>query len=127
MTQARTYVRPMAGWWRRNPYFVMYMIREASAPMFYLYALWLLAGLVGLARGEGAYNAWRAANGHPLSILLHAVLVVFALYHTWTWFSVLPKTTPDIDVKPQLLVSAGVGAAAVCCAALLAFAWWATR
>ena len=127
MSQVRTYTRPMAGWWRKNPYFVKYMIREASAPLFYAYALWLLAGLVALARGEAAYNAWRAASSHPLSILLHAVVVVFAIYHTWTWFRVLPKTTPDIDVQPRVLVAAGVTAAAVCCAALFAFAWWSTR
>ena len=72
MSQVRTYMRPMAGWWRKNPYFVRYMIREASAPLFYAYALWLLMGLVALARGEAAYNAWRAASSHPLSILLHA-------------------------------------------------------
>ena len=125
MSQVRTYMRPMAGWWRRNPYFVKYMIREASAPLFYAYALWLLVGLVALARGEVAYNAWRAASSHPLSILLHTVVFVFAIYHTW--FSVLPKTTPDIDVQPRVLVAAGIVAAALCCAALFAFVWWATR
>jgi hypothetical protein len=39
----------------------------------------------------------------------------------------LPKTTPDIDVEPRALVAAGIGAAAIACAALFAFAWWATR
>ena len=127
MSEVRTFVRPMTGWWRKNPYFIKYMIREASAPLFYAYALWLLAGLVALARGEAAYQVWRAAASHPLSILLHAIVVVFAVYHTWTWFSVLPKTTPDIDVEPRLLVAAGVITAAACCAALYAFAWWTTR
>ena len=27
----RPYVRPMAGWWRRNPFFVEYMIHEGTA------------------------------------------------------------------------------------------------
>ena len=127
MSEVRTFVRPMTGWWRKNPYFIKYMIREASAPLFYGYALWLLVGLVALARGEAAYEVWRAAASHPLSILIHAIVVAFAVYHTWTWFSVLPKTTPDIDVEPRLLVAAGVIAAAACCAALYAFAWWTTR
>ena len=127
MSSVRSYTRPMAGWWRKNPYFVRYMIREASAPLFYAYALWLLAGIVALARGRSAYDAWWTVATHPLTILLNLVLLAFAVYHTWTWFSVLPKTTPDIDVPPPVLVAAGLVAAVALCAALFAFAWWATR
>jgi fumarate reductase subunit C len=25
------YLRPMRGWWRRDPFFVRYMVREATA------------------------------------------------------------------------------------------------
>ena len=127
MSSVKTYVRPMAGWWLKNPFFVRYMIREASAPLFYLYALWLLAGIVALAMGPSSYAAWWSVAKNPLVILLNLVVLVFAVYHTWTWFSVLPKTTPDIDVAPGTLTSAGVIAAIVVCAALFAFAWGATR
>jgi fumarate reductase subunit C len=127
MSSVKSYTRPMAGWWRKNPYFVRYMIREASAPLFYAYALWLLAGIVALARERAAYDAWRTVATHPLAILLNLVLLVFAVYHTWTWFSVLPKTTPDTDVEPRVLIAAGIGAAVTVCVALFAFAWWATR
>ena len=44
MAQVRTYVRPMAGWWRRNPYFVRYMIREGSSVFLAIYTL-ILVGL----------------------------------------------------------------------------------
>ena len=27
----KTYTRPMAGWWRRNPYYGWYKLREASS------------------------------------------------------------------------------------------------
>jgi fumarate reductase subunit C len=127
MSSVKSYTRPMAGWWRKNPYFVRYMIREASAPLFYAYALWLLAGLVALARGSTAYSAWWAVATHPLAILLNLVLLASAIYHTWTWFSVLPKTTPDIDIPPPLLVGAGLAAAVILCMALFGFVWWATR
>jgi len=127
MSSTRTYVRPMAGWWRKNPFFVRYMIREASAPLFYAYALWLLCGIVALARGPATYASWWSYATHPLAILLNLVLLVFAVYHTWTWFSVLPKTTPDIDVPPRLLIGAGIAAAAIASAVLFCFVWWATR
>jgi fumarate reductase subunit C len=127
MSSVRSYTRPMTGWWRKNPFFVRYMIREASAPLFYLYALWLLAGIVALARGRTAYDAWWTLATHPLAILLNVILLVCAVYHTWTWFSVLPKTTPDIDVEPRVLTAVGIGAAVALCAALFALTWWATR
>ena len=31
MAARRTYVRPMQGWWTKNPYFMKYMAREATA------------------------------------------------------------------------------------------------
>ena len=31
MNQRRPYVRPMTGWWKKNPYFVEYMVHEGSA------------------------------------------------------------------------------------------------
>jgi fumarate reductase subunit C len=123
----KTYMRPMTGWWRKNPFFVRYMIREASAPLFYLYALWLLAGIVALATGQSAYAGWWAVAKHPLMILANLVVLVFAVYHTWTWFSVLPKTTPDLDVAPTTLITGGVVAAVVACGALFAFVWGVTR
>jgi len=127
MSSVKTYVRPMAGWWRRNPFFVRYMIREASAPLFYLYALWLVAGIVALSLGPSIYAAWWTVAQHLLMIVLNLVILVFAVYHTWTWFSVLPKTTPDIDVAPGTLIGAGIVAAIVACLALFAFAWGVTR
>ena len=31
MSRRRPYVRSMDGWWRRNPYFVRYMLREGTS------------------------------------------------------------------------------------------------
>ena len=39
MSARRPYVRPMAGWWRRNPWFVEYMLHEATALAVAAYAL----------------------------------------------------------------------------------------
>jgi len=117
----------MAGWWRKDPYFVRYMIREGSAVFLSLYAFMLLAGIICLARGEAAYNAWRAVLAHPLSIALHAIVLAFVAYHAWTWFKVMPKTTPDLPVPQKLIVAGGLTASAVLSLALFGFAWWATR
>jgi len=127
MSRTKTYARPMIGWWRRNPYFVRYMIREASAPMFYVYALWLLTGLIALSRGREAYGHWSTLAANPWVIGLNVIVLVFAVYHTWTWFGVLPKTMPDIDMPARAQSAAGLIAAVITCLALLGFAWVATR
>ncbi len=119
--------RPTAGWWRRNPYFMRYMLREASALFLTAYALLLLAGLACLQRGEAAYNAWRALLGTHWSIGLHGLALVFVAYHALTWFQVMPKTAPRLPVPPQLITLAGLALSVLLSLALLAVLWRATR
>lgn len=121
----RTYVRPMAGWWRRHPHFRRYMLREASALFLVAYALVLLVGLVRLAQGEAAFEAWRAALGAPLSILWHVLALAMVAYHGLTWFAVMPKTVPRLPVKPAWITGAGIALSVVLSATVLAAIRWA--
>jgi fumarate reductase subunit C len=100
---AKTYVRPMTGWWKHNPYFVRYMIREGSAVFITLYALILLVGLLCLSIGPAAYNAWLSAMTSPLLILFHLAAFVMVCYHSYTWFKVMPKTMPDLPIDPGMV------------------------
>lgn len=94
----KTYTRPMAGWWRRNPFYLWYMLREASCVFITLYALVLLWGLARLAQGRAAYEAWLASLSSPGAILFHAVALALVLYHAWTWFKVMPRTMPFVRI-----------------------------
>jgi fumarate reductase subunit C len=123
----KTCVRPMAGWWRRNPYFGRYMLREASALALTAYALVLLAGLASLARGEAAFEAWRAMLATPLSIGLHALALPLLAYHSLTWFQVMPKTAPRLPVAPGLITAGGLAASAVLSLLILTLIGWAGR
>jgi fumarate reductase subunit C len=51
----------MRGWWRRNPFFIRYMVREATAVAVAAYAIVLTTGVVRLAQGEAAWNGWLEA------------------------------------------------------------------
>ena len=115
------YVRPMRGWWRRNPYFLRYMLREASALFLIGYTLTLLFGLFRLSQGTAAFEAWRAGLAAPWAIALHAVALGFVAYHSWTWFQVMPKTMPPLPL-PARVVTAG-GIAATLLLSLLILAW----
>ncbi len=123
---SRPYVRPMRGWWMRDSFFVVYMAREATAVFVAAYALVLLVGLVRLSQGEAAWNGWLEALRSPFSLLFHLAVLATFVYHTWSWFRIMPKTMPLIFVggrrlAPALITGIGLLAAIVACAAVLAF------
>ena len=126
----RAYLRPMQGWWRRDPFFLRYMVREATALGVLIYALVLTVGLVRLAQGEAAWNGWLAALRTPGSLLLHVALLVAMVVHARSWFEIMPKTLPMIFVGGRRLAArtitlAGWAAALLASALLFALAlWW---
>ncbi len=92
----RPYVRPMEGWWRKNSFFVEYMIHEGTAFFVAAYAAVLLYSLIQLGQGEAAWNAWVLCLKSPMAIVFHIACLVALAYHTWTWFHIMPRTLPPI-------------------------------
>ena len=129
MDATRRYVRPMRGWWRRNPYYRAYIVREMSALFVALYALVLLTGLFRLSQGRAAYDGWRASLATPWAVAFHVVAFAFIAYHAWTWFAVMPKTLPFVRVggrrvDDRTIITAGAVAAVCAELALFALVWW---
>ena len=124
MSNRRPCVRPMDGWWKRDPYFVKYMAREATALLVAAYAVVLLVGLVRLSQGEAAFNHWLQYLKQPWMLLFHVVVLATFLYHTWSWFNIMPKTMPILflggkRVQPGTITATGLIAAAVASLAVL--------
>ena len=129
MSARRPYLRPMSGWWRKNPWFVEYMVHEGTALFVAAYALILLASVYMLGNGEAAWNRWREFLVSPLSIVIHAVLMIAFLYHAWTWFNIMPRTLPPIVIngkrmKATTIVLAGLAASFVASLIVFAIAFW---
>ena len=128
----RPYVRPMQGWWRRDPAFMRYMLRESTALALLAYAIVLLVGVVRLAQGEAAWNGWLAALQAPWAVVLNFVLLIAMFVHTWTWFGIMPKVMSTMvvggrRVSDHAITLAGWIAAVVASIALFALAsWWRT-
>jgi len=125
----RTYVRPTAGWWRRNGHYRAYMVREASSVFVTAYALVLLVGLARLAQGRVPFEAWRAALATPWALGFHVIALGFFVCHAWTWFAVMPKTLPFIRVGGRRVSDDGIVAAGACAAVaaslvLFLAVWW---
>jgi fumarate reductase subunit C len=125
----RPYVRPIDSMWWAKPPYLAYTLREATGIFIAAYALVLLAGVICLALGENAYDAWLGFLASRWSLALHAIILVAMLFHVWTWFEIMPKTMPRLViggryVKPRLITAAGIAVAALASLALLVFAWW---
>jgi fumarate reductase subunit C len=132
VTGRKPYVRPMQGWWKRDPFFVAYMIRETTALGVGIYAVVLAWGLVCLAQGEAAWNGWLAAMRSPLSLVLHVVLLVAFVVHAKSWFEIMPKTMPMMHmggkrVEGAAITRAGLAATAVVTVVVLILAMLGAR
>jgi fumarate reductase subunit C len=118
----------MQGWWRRDPFFVKYMIREVTAVAVLVYAIILMVGVVRLSQGEAAFNGWLGALRTPGSILLHLVLLVSMIVHAKSWFDIMPKTMPLLfvgghRVEGSTITRAGYLVTIVATVLVLALVW----
>lgn len=99
MSKRKPYTRELpVNWWLKQLFYTKYMIREGTSVLITLYSLILAWGVFRLSQGEDAFNGWLAALQSPLAIILHLLMLIFALYHTITWFSLAPKAA-DLWIK----------------------------
>ena len=129
MPAPRTYTRPMTGWWRRNPFYMRYMVREASSVFIVAYALVLLAGLARLAQGRAAFEVWLDGLTNPGSLAFHVITLALVVYHAWTWFKVMPNTLPFVRfggrrVPDGAIVAAAVVSGVASSLAVFLVVWW---
>jgi len=59
---------------------------------------------------------------------LHAVALAAMLYHSWSWFEIMPKTMPPLIVRGKRVAAgvitwSGVGAAVASTLALFLIVW----
>ena len=124
----KPYVRPMTRWWRRDPYFVRYMWREATALAVAAYAVVLMMGVWRLAQGQAAFDGWLQALRSWPSIVFHLVLLAAMVIHAVSWFEIMPKTMPMLFVDGErvpaaTITRAGLVTAVAAALALFALAW----
>ena len=87
-----TYTRPMpANWWLRNRKYFLFMMRELSGLFIALFVLVYLYSLSLLSKGQDVYGAFQESLRSGGFILFFLVALVFAIYHSYTWFSILGK------------------------------------
>jgi fumarate reductase subunit C len=102
------------------------MMREISAALIGAYILIIVVGVVRLSQGQAAYEAFLSAVWSQFGITFSIVALLFAFYHSYTWFQVTPKAMPlrlaGKRVPGSVIVAAHWLGFAVASAALLALA-----
>jgi len=91
----RPYVREASWRWvLRHPRYLRYLARELSCVFIAGYTLLLVAGVQALSDGRAAYEAFLECLKSPSSIAFHVLALVFAGYHSFTWFRLTPRAMP---------------------------------
>jgi fumarate reductase subunit C len=107
---AKLYHRKMpATWWLTNQSYFLFMLRELSSVFIAVFLVVYLCQLYQLSQGPDAYSAFTQKLSSPGWIFFHVVALLFALYHSITWFQssavVLPLRIGE-RVIPRLTVTA---------------------
>ena len=96
-------------WWLGRPGYIRFMIREVTSVFIAIFLVVLLVQVHQVAQGPDAYAAMLGRLASPGWIVFNAVALLFALYHTVTWFKltgvVQVVRVGDRLVPPALVVA----------------------
>ena len=78
-------------WWLQKRSYAGFVLRELTSVFVAFVAVVYLWELRALVQGPEAYARFLSRLQTPLFLALHALALVFVLFHTITWFSLTPK------------------------------------
>jgi fumarate reductase subunit C len=78
-------------WWLNKRNYLLFMLRELTSVFIAVFLALYLVQLAQLARGPEAYAASLERLASPGWIVFHLLALVAALYHSITWFNLLPQ------------------------------------
>ena len=108
------YPRMSATWWLRRPAYILFMLREISSLFIAVFLVVFLVQIYQLTRGPEAYAAFARGLNSPGWVIFNVVALLFALYHSVTWFYssavVLPLRFGERVVPRNVVVALNIGA-----------------
>jgi len=112
---SKLYYRKMpATWWLQKQSYFLFMLRELSSVFIALFLLVYLYQIYQLTQGSEAYVAFTRRLSSPGWILFNLVALLFAVYHSVTWFQstavVLPVRLGERLVPRQIVTALHIGA-----------------
>jgi fumarate reductase subunit C len=99
-------------WFMQRPPYTVFMLRELSAVFLAIYLVVLLMLVNSVHDSESAFEDFRDILASPLMIVLHTVILLFAILHSVTWFQAVPKAIRlrrgEEFMPPMMLIGAHV-------------------
>jgi len=106
------YPKMPATWWLTRRAYFLFMLRELSSVFIAIFLVVFLIEIYQLSRGPAAYAAFVQRLASPGWIIFHVVALLFALYHSFTWFSLTSKVqvvrVGRRQVPPPLVTAANL-------------------
>ena len=88
----KPYQRRVAStWWLNKRTYFLFIVRELTSVFVAVYLALFLLLLHNLSRGREAYEAYLRFLATPGMLLFHVLALAAALFHTITWFNLLPN------------------------------------
>jgi fumarate reductase subunit C len=78
-------------WWLQNRSYTRFVLRELTSVFVAFFAFVCLWQVRALAQGPEAYGRFLAWLQTPLFLALHALALLFVLFHAITWLNLTPK------------------------------------
>jgi fumarate reductase subunit C len=86
-------IRPMSPtWWLEKPAYTNFMIRDITSVFIAAYCIFLMVVLCKAMHSDAAsFQAFYASWGSGFSKALHLIALIFAAYHSITFFNLTPR------------------------------------
>jgi fumarate reductase subunit C len=90
--QSRPYERRMPLlWWLQRWNYTWFILRELSSAFVAWWAVVTLIQIASILEGPQAYAAFQVWMAQPLLIIVNIVSFIFILFHTLSWFRLVPQ------------------------------------
>jgi len=91
-TKSKELIRSMsATWWLKKPAYTWFMIRDVTSVFIAGYCVFLIVLMCRAAGSPEEFGAFFETLKTPGSVILHLVALVFAVYHSITFFNLTPR------------------------------------
>lgn len=108
------YPKMPATWWLRKSSYFLFMLRELSSVFIVVFLVVFLIQIYQLTEGPEPYVAFVQGLSSPGWITFHVVALLFALYHSFTWFYstsvVLSLRLGEHEIPRKLVTGLNIGA-----------------
>ncbi len=92
-TKTKELIRPIPiDWWLKKPAYTKFMLRDVTSVFIAGYCIFLMVLLYRAEHADAtSFRAFYESLGSPISLVLHVIALLFAVYHSITFFNLTPQ------------------------------------